>query len=534
MSLLPLSPSLALHTSVSCYVSHVFISVMTGTSSPREYLYSCWTSPQTPFVGDPAWGSASAPPMGTRTGRPPMFPIDPSLDADDWGDMSRNRPDRFLRALVAALEAPNPISGGGPPIEEAFKGHLVSLAPNSKNSAPTIPSLYSILKTFWLPSSPVYFSLTASASTARTPSEHRFLYWDPQPLVFNGISCPVCSSPLLNRGRISSGPIKIYDLDKPFFVIGCEYACMSHMCLGTVGPQGRKFASTDASILRALPAKLKDEFPALLLQGTPDLGTSPEIWDWHGMGVSTALWNMVRASLRAGLRKEAILEIIRVIQHGTSDYDYTAYKHEEEEGGEQGGDDEEEEEETNDAQQVEDGLADKDVHVSGLPSLCIPQPTLFVAGVEVDRGVPGGMERQQWGAGHKWRAPTATALAAGASTGRPEQLAGARGDEWTPAERKRWSTTSTPTTTTPTSTTSPVLRVRAASTSPVPGIPRVSILEPGAGAAATSPSDAEADVLDRGGRTRAGDDGADAQADPALLQVRVERVQGQGRACVLQ
>ncbi|PIL35610.1 hypothetical protein GSI_02338 [Ganoderma sinense ZZ0214-1] len=291
----------------------------------------------TPFVADPAWGSASAPPMGIRNGRPPVFPIDPSLDADDWGDMSRSRPDRFLHALVAALEAPNPISGGGPPVEEAFKGHLVSLAPNSKNAAPTIPSLYSILKTFWLPSSPVYFSLTASASTARTPSEHRFLYWDPQPLVFNGISCPVCSSPLANRGRISSGPIKIYDLDKPFFVIGCEYVCTSHMCLGAVGPQGRKFASTDASILRALPAKLKDEFPALLLQGSPDLGTGADIWSWHGMGVSTALWNMVRASLRAGLRKEAILEIIRAIQHGTSDYDYTAYKHEEDESGEQGG-----------------------------------------------------------------------------------------------------------------------------------------------------------------------------------------------------
>ena len=89
--------------------------------------------------------------------------------------MSRTRPDRFLHALVAALEAPNPVSGAGPSVEEAFKSHLVSLAPNSKNAAPSIPSLYSILKTFWLPSSPVYFSLTASASTARTPSEHRFL-----------------------------------------------------------------------------------------------------------------------------------------------------------------------------------------------------------------------------------------------------------------------------------------------------------------------------------------------------------------------
>ncbi|KAI0707393.1 hypothetical protein C8Q76DRAFT_628872 [Earliella scabrosa] len=311
-----------------------------------------------PFaVGDPAaWGSASAPPMGMRTGRPPVFPIDPSLDADDWADMARTRPDRFLHALVSALDAPNPVSTSGPSVEEAFKSHLVSLAPNSKN-APSIPSLYSILKTFWLPSSPVYFSLTASASTARTPSEHRFLYWDPQPLVFNGISCPVCSAHLINRGRISSGPIKVYDLGKPFFVIGCEYVCMSPICTQATGAQGRKFASTDASILRALPPKLKDEFPALLLQGNPDLGTGPEIWNWHGMGVSTSLLNMVRASLRAGLRKEAILDIVRAIQHGTADFEFTAYKQEEEEG-EHG--EEEEEEENHDAQQVEGDLADKD------------------------------------------------------------------------------------------------------------------------------------------------------------------------------
>lgn len=34
------------------------------------------------------------------------------------------------------------------------------------------------------------------------------------------------------------------------------------------------------------------------------------------MGVSVALWNMVRASLRTGLRKEAILTIIRGVIDG--------------------------------------------------------------------------------------------------------------------------------------------------------------------------------------------------------------------------
>lgn len=252
---------------------------------------------------------------GPQQGNNFAFQIDPSLDRDNWAELSRTRPDAFLQTLVSGLAAPNPVSGAGPSVEEAFKSHLVSLAPNTK-STPSIPSLYSILKTFWLPSSPVYFSLTASASTARTPSEYRFLYWDPQPLVFNGIACPACSAPLVNRGRISSGPIKIYDLGKPFFIIGCEYICKSVHCTAMTSPEGRKFASTDSSILRALPAKLKDEFPALLMQGTADLGSGSDIWNWHGMGVSLALWNMVKASLRAGLTKEAIMDIIAAIQLG--------------------------------------------------------------------------------------------------------------------------------------------------------------------------------------------------------------------------
>ncbi|KAH9917016.1 uncharacterized protein B0H18DRAFT_1036207 [Fomitopsis serialis] len=274
-----------------------------------------------------AW-RASVPPMGSLPAGPPppppppaaqlAFHIDPNLDRDNWTELSRTRPDVFLSALVAALSAPNPVSHAGPSVEDAFRSHLASLAPASKNT-PSIPTLYSVLKTFWLPSSPVYFSLTASASTARTPSDHRFLYWDPQPLVFNGIACPACSTPLINRGRISSGPMKVHDLGKPFFIIGCEYVCNGQTCVQQTSPDGRKFASTDASILRSLPSKLQDEFPAYLLQGAPDLGTGPEIWNWQGMGVSIALWNMVHACLRAGLRKEPIVDIIHAVQDPVKD-----------------------------------------------------------------------------------------------------------------------------------------------------------------------------------------------------------------------
>lgn len=258
-----------------------------------------------------------------------MYPIDPNIDGSDWVALSRSNGSAFLHSLISSLAAPNPISTAGPSVEEAFKSHLVSLAPQQKQGATAIPSLYSILKTFWLPSSPAYFALTASASTARTPSEHKFLYWDPQPLVFNGIACPYCSAPLMNRGRIRSGPIKIYDLGKPFFIIACEYACKSPAC-AHLSPDGRKFSSVDLSIHRALPEKLRDEFPAHIMHSGTDLGSGPGVWNWRPMGVSKELWNMVRGCLRVGAKKDAILQVIKGIQEGVPDEFWKAEKEEEE------------------------------------------------------------------------------------------------------------------------------------------------------------------------------------------------------------
>ncbi|KAK7690995.1 hypothetical protein QCA50_006098 [Cerrena zonata] len=274
------------------------------------------------------WGtSISAPPMASLQHRPaPTAPapvstsqssaIDPTLDSNDWQSM-RQRQDFLLYYLTTALHAPNPTPTSGVRLDEAFLAHLHSLQSSSKLGS-TLPQLYSTLKTFWLPWSPAYFSLTASAATA--PSEYRFFYWDPYTLVFNGIACPVCGDALKNNGRINSGPIKVYDLGKPFFIIGCEYLCTSATCKpNSPRAEGRRFASTDPSIIRSLPVKLRDDFPAKLMHGpaqAPDLGSGPHIWSWCGMGVSTALWNMVRASLNAGMRKDAILGIIKGVTDG--------------------------------------------------------------------------------------------------------------------------------------------------------------------------------------------------------------------------
>lgn len=271
-------------------------------------------------------------------------------------DLARTKPNQFLTTLLVSLSTPNPVSSVGSSVEEAFKSHLVSLAPNAaqaKGSQP-IPSLYSILKTFWLPSSPAYFSLTASATTSRTPSEHRFLYWDPQPLVFNGIACPDCSGPLTSKGRIRSGPIKIYDLERPFFIIGCEYVCKSGHCVAATSPEGRKFASTDPSIMRSLPAKLKDEFPAHLSQSATDGGNGFGIWDWRAFGVSKALWNMVRGALNAGLHKDTILRLIHDIQYGVPDDNSRVGE---------GAEEEEEEEEEDEEEDLAHELLRSDNHI---------------------------------------------------------------------------------------------------------------------------------------------------------------------------
>ncbi|TDL17964.1 hypothetical protein BD410DRAFT_793840 [Rickenella mellea] len=261
------------------------------------------------------------PPMASLQGDL-VNPLDPELEKADWSSIVHSKPNSFMRVLLASLTSSSLLPVSGLSVEDAFRSHLVSLTPKDGDLG-SIPSLYSIMKTFWLPSSPAYFSLTASASTTRIPSEHRFLYWDPQPLVFNGISCPTCSAPLTNRGRIGSGPIKIYDLGKPFYIIGCEYHCTSASCTHNGTTEGRKFASTDTRILRSLPDALRNEFPARLLQGDQgvggDLGSGSHVWNWQALGVSVALYKMVKECLKAGLARDAILGVIHGVQYGAPD-----------------------------------------------------------------------------------------------------------------------------------------------------------------------------------------------------------------------
>ncbi|TFK50211.1 hypothetical protein OE88DRAFT_1661841 [Heliocybe sulcata] len=307
-----------------------FASTGPSVSAPPGGFYNpigaAWQLPPLPDGGSASGVSRKRPRRSAN--------IDPSLDQDNWLELARKKPEMLLHSLIAALASPTPPSRLGVTAEEAFKIHLGSLQQNVKGST-SIPSFYSIMRTFWLPSSPAYFVLTAPALNSRPLFEHRFLYWDPQPLVFNGIACPHCSSPLENNGRIKSGPLKVYDLGQPFFIIGCEYVCKSAACVAATSAEGRKFASTDFSILRALPHFLIDEFPAQLWHAQSDLGSGASIWNWQALGVSKALWNMARGCLIVGMQKDEILSVIRGILTGVPDSAFGRDKEEEEETDEQ-------------------------------------------------------------------------------------------------------------------------------------------------------------------------------------------------------
>jgi hypothetical protein len=95
----------------------------------------------------------------------------------------------------------------------------------------------------------------------------------------------------------------VHDLSGPFFIIGCTYICSN----------GHVYASTDAAVRRELPVALEREFPARLVS---DAGVGPEVWNWQARGVSRALWNLVLRALRAGIRQDVVLQLLRDVQQG--------------------------------------------------------------------------------------------------------------------------------------------------------------------------------------------------------------------------
>lgn len=212
---------------------------------------------------------------------PPVVVAPPNPTDSDWASLAKTSPPILLQSLVSALAFSDP-STAGPGLTEAFKSHVASLPPKvAVRPGMPVPSYYSSLKSFWLPVTSSFFLLTTSSSSTRVLSNYRFLYWDPQSLLFNGIACPNCAAPLANEGHIQSGAMKVHDLQNPFYIIGCEYSCKSDVCISAATPNGRHFASTDSAILRSLPQNLQDEFPAHLVDTPGDSRIEYNMWNWQ-------------------------------------------------------------------------------------------------------------------------------------------------------------------------------------------------------------------------------------------------------------
>jgi hypothetical protein len=232
---------------------------------------------------------------------------------NEWSTLLRADKNAFLHNLVLSLGPIKPAETA----REAFTTHLLALKPNNG-----IPYLYSVVRTFWIPCSPAFFSLVTPSGIGRpVQTPDRFFYWDPLPLIVMGLPCPgACGGVLEGHGRIPHGVLAVHDIRDPFYIIGAEYVCTSEKCVAACGPEGRILSSVDGSVMRALPPGLRKEFPAHLLNTDNDRGAGEDAWNWSVCGVSNGLWDLVRSALRVSTAPAGILELIRCTRDGVPDH----------------------------------------------------------------------------------------------------------------------------------------------------------------------------------------------------------------------
>lgn len=297
-------------------------SVGSAASTPPGWNSIKWEHPRSVYAPGPLVGnrapsiSISAGPSGA-----PVVPLQAQSPSNEWATLLRTDEEAFLHNLVISLGPIAPSSTA----REAFATHLKALKPNGG-----IPYLYSVVRTFWIPSSPAFFSLVSPSGTGRpVQTADRFFYWDPLPLIVMGLPCPGgCGGVLTNRGSIAHGVLAVHDLRGPYYIMGAEYVCSSAKCTAECGPDGRVLSSVDGSVTRALPPGLRREFPARLLNATHDRGARADSWNWAVCGVSEGVWDLVRAALRVGNSPDAILELVRCTRDGVPDDVIFVTKHE--------------------------------------------------------------------------------------------------------------------------------------------------------------------------------------------------------------
>jgi len=104
-----------------------------------------------------------------------------------------------------------------PAVQEAYEKHKQYL--KQVAGPKSIPHLYAIHQTFWVPQKSNYFILNGSKKPQ--PSQlygHRWFYWDPDYLVEGGFQCPNCRAHLHRHGF--TRPRRVVDLHDVFYMIG--------------------------------------------------------------------------------------------------------------------------------------------------------------------------------------------------------------------------------------------------------------------------------------------------------------------------
>lgn len=229
---------------------------------------------------------------------------------------------------------------------------------------------YNILKTFWLPYSPLLFRLVLprsssssksvqrnfstsqrgpasslnsnfpssasqptvngdSHSTHRSPvaaelnyDSHRFFYWDPFYLSLSGpLNCPVCqNASLTHLGPIHTGPLRVFDLPSSSTPSANAHANegLVPAVFYVIGMQygcsqqtcGNKFNSWDPRIINNLPPVLADEWPVHLLSVSESEQSDHRGARWSGDAVSRPLYTLAKALFQAGTSKSDVRDVL--------------------------------------------------------------------------------------------------------------------------------------------------------------------------------------------------------------------------------
>jgi len=216
-------------------------------------------------------------------------------DPDFENDVLNGQPEKYADAAASAKNTNrNPLPSW---LMTKFREHVEA---SNKRDGNRLPPLYAKHQTFWFPSKSPFFSLLQKQVTPQCLFNPRFFLWDPEPLVFGGIPCPMCGQKLMRHGHVER-PHRCIDLYDTFWIIGYRYHCSS--CLHPISKKATvTFNSWDTHIISNLPPHLAAEFPVRLS---------------FRSGISFAAFGFMRSCFQNGMGAKQFSDALRVqhLQH---------------------------------------------------------------------------------------------------------------------------------------------------------------------------------------------------------------------------